>query len=211
MIKKKYILAVFAILMCLIFSLTGCGYQTGDFSYEYSSTRAGIPPMVGIKSKTNKFSVDSVTFDLYYGLYDMNSERKPREQYGDNVDVFFAIYVSDTSSDHLYPKGSNVDNYRELEKHYFIKSIEDEQAFTEEYGYTVDNAKGVSYNHSEPITIPKEVFKQQKGEFKIKLITFKQQFRDSEHKIYDYENIYLGYEIIEGNKVKIDFSSLLNW
>ena len=210
MIKKKYILAVFAILMCLILNLVGCGYQTGDFAYEYSSIQLGTPPMVGVKSKTNKFSVDSVIFDLYCGFYDMNSERKPRQQYGDNVDVFFAIYVCDTNCDHLYPKGSIVDNYREMEKHYFIKSIEDEQAFTEEYGYTVDIAKGVTYNHSEPITIPKEVFKQQKGEFKIKLITFKQQFSNSKHKIYDYENIYLGYEIIGENKVKIDYSSLLN-
>ncbi|MBO5357432.1 MAG: hypothetical protein J6A95_06645 [Clostridia bacterium] len=207
--KKKYILAVIAIIMCLIFSLMGCGYQAGDFSYEYSSMQLGAPPMVGIKAKTNKFSLDNVTFDLYYGFYDMNSERKPREQYGNNVDVFFAVYACEASSDHLYPKGDEIEDYRELEKHYFIKSIEDEQAFTEEYGYTFDIA-GASYNHSEPITVPKEVFKEQKGEFKIKLITFKQLFSHSKHKIYDYENIYLGYEIIEGNKVKIDFSSLLN-
>ncbi|MBO5357431.1 MAG: hypothetical protein J6A95_06640 [Clostridia bacterium] len=209
MIKKKYIFAIIAVLMCLAFCLTGCKktYQAGNFSFAWLSSPV---PSMGIKSDTNKFSKDDVTFDLYLGLYDLNSREAPREQYYNpiNGNLVFVIYAYGEEDFHRQ-SATEIYDYTKRDNRHYIMHIDEEQAFTEEYCFVNSSKNGIVYKQKGiPITIPKNVFDSQNNLFRIALAVYVQDEDSGEYKSIGGEEITLGYKFLSKHEVKIDFSPL---
>ena len=196
--------------MILIVSLFAMGcrdnseemYKAGYFDYMWSVQDI---IMSGVTAKTDTFSIDSVNLQLYYGLYDV--------AYGNNLDgyrqepedkVVFALYICD--EEHKYDVANNceVTDYKNIDNYYFIKEISEDEAASEEYGYTHTYRDGVEYNHSETLTIPKEFLNKDKGTFLIKLVNYIEP-KDESDNYYSLQcgSIWLDYEKTKNGKVKI--------
>lgn len=176
-------LLIWLTMFCLL--LVGCSsnvkYENG---FEYTNTPNMI--MFGSRSDTDLFDKSSVTFDIYFGLYDVGYCEKygtdPKMFYqkeGDET-IFFGLYICDSNYSLSIVNDIEISDYKMIEKHYFVKEISQEDAFSEEYGFFADYRKGITYNHSEEITIPIEFFENETGSFAVKLIAFHKPIDGSE-------------------------------
>ena len=90
-INRKRIGVFRALLILLIVVLTATGCQNAKLKKGFDHQLPLI--RIGVKSETNTFSIDNVTFDLYYGFYDVNESIDDRKRhYGERVyeKMFFA-------------------------------------------------------------------------------------------------------------------------
>ena len=170
-------LPILLAMIMLLISCAGCGerYKIEEgFHGEYFSEKPS-PIRIGIRSKTDTFDKNDVTFDVSYGLFELGDDHpvspyhvKADSQidYYDDVKILFAVYVRDRNA----PKNEDIrflaefSDYKALDHYVFVKEITHEQAFSEEYGYTNNRWTGKKFNHSETITIPQEVISAERNE-----------------------------------------------
>ena len=169
---KKIIAFVLSLLMINL-SLVSCFKRDREEPEEYSwgddNITFSFPKTVNalIKSDTNEFDINDVTFDFYYGLYRLDDqtmeEAKKRYSYHDkrlqHSESCFAIYFSKTGMN-IFEMG---DDYRILDFEnvdgQLYKFITCEEAFETDYGFTTYGyTKVINYNHCEKLTIPAEFF-----------------------------------------------------
>lgn len=207
----KHISFILSTLLILSLS-TGCGkkekFESGNFRYVWNSD----PIMLGIKSDTDTFSKDNVTFDLYFGVHDIGYDKKynnnPKGSYKGQLEepVLFAIYICpyEYYMDLVY--GMEIVDYKTVENHLFVKEISEDDAFSGEYGYTMEHWKGITYNHCEKISIPSHLFDKDKGELVIKIIAFRIYEREEYYLAGNYQCVYFDYELSDDDdNVTIDF------
>ena len=138
--SKKRVFRVLLLLLILAMTVSGCGKKAAfEKGFGYTFTPRQI--MFGIRSDTETFAIDDVTFDLYFGTYDIDycEEYKvdPRYLYAlrDYIDerLIFALYISDPEEDVFR---ENTD-YKTIDNYYFVREISEEEALSEEYGFTM--------------------------------------------------------------------------
>ena len=176
----QMIRAVLILLLCSVL-LGGCHqkqqFEFGDFSYKHRYD----PVMMGLKSSTDTFPIADVSLDFYFGLFPVDA-RVPKYYYSKshiengNDEVFFAVYINANPDDSIYPYQTYHD-YRDLDNYYFLKEISEQDAFSEEYSFSIDFWSGVTYQHHENIIIPKTVFSEgmmteDRGEFEVVIIAW---------------------------------------
>ena len=203
MVKKKYILAIIAVLLCIVFSLTGCEktYQAGEFSYR---PFFNFGPCIGIKSDTDKFAKDNVTFDFYCGLYNITEKLRNQYDVPNEEEIVFVIYACKAGADNL--RNIEVVDYKNINGYYYIKEISEKEALSERYGYTVNRDDGIVYNSIESITIPKNVFFSQNDRFSICLVAYyctNNQENNTYKKVRQGASIELKYEFLSKDEIKI--------
>lgn len=219
-IKKPRAFAFRMVLILLMFSLllTGCRQKAKfEKGFNYQSYNTSI--MLGVRSDTDLFAKDNVALDLCYGVYDLKYAGKSYaegqyiipdiipdtllESFSDITDaeIFFGLYISKKPSyDNIFP------DYKTIESFCFVKEISDEEAFTEEYGYSESAWKGITYNHCETIRIPAEFFTEKTGKLVISIFSFQE--APEEGSVYYSANrskITLEYELVDENTVRIIF------
>lgn len=168
LVKGLFIVIIAILLMCFIWRIFNPRYEYGSFSY----TLMPRPIMQGIKSDTNNFSLENVMLELYYGVHNLDyDDFKGVYRHFPGETVFFAIYVCDGSEETSIACPMDFEDYKNIENHIFLKELSYEDAFTEEYGYTMDYF-GIDYNHHETITIPSDIFTEDSGKFVIKICAF---------------------------------------
>ena len=148
--------SVLLTLLTLLSTLTGClyfGYSSGNSSigFEFAQT-------LNAKVKSNKrvFSKDDVTLDLFIGVFDKNETYYFTEDLPETY--VLTIYVSNFKEIPFnFREEVYISDFSDVDNAIFIREISYEEAFSEEYGYTVTMRK-IEYNHSEKITIPKQLF-----------------------------------------------------
>ena len=204
------------VLILLLISLlcacmTGCRVQQ---KYEYGSfswTARYDYIMMGIKADTNTFPMDSVCFDLYFGLFP-TEEKNPKAAYakshienGDG-DIFFAIYLyaghKEADSEKAY------DDYRQLEGYHFLREISEEDAFSEEYSFSMEWLAGITYQHNEPIHIPSDTFSQgmmteEKGQFKIVIISWQPLKESGTYYYASSKTLNVLYSVLGNNEIRL--------
>ena len=154
-IVKKSV-GVILILLTLLSTLTGCldiGYASGDYSIGFEFAK-----MLNAKVRSEKsaFSNDDVTLDLYIGVYDKNETYHLVDDLPETY--VLTIYVSNFNvMPFTFHEDVYIRDFTDVDNAVFIREISYKEAFSEEYGYTVSMGK-IQYNHSERITIPKELF-----------------------------------------------------
>ena len=209
MINKKYILAIIAVLLCVIFCLSGCSrvyeYESGDFHIHL-----WVPDiLIGVRAPTDTFSIDNVTLDLYYSFYE-NAHPLPEGAYTHYTEsgFMFALYVSNNNS-YTVAQGEIIDDYKNVKNKYFVKEITEEE-FYNGYGYSYNRRTGtVTHDHSEAIIIPKELFNQKSG--KIYIVIYNYNTSDEYEGKYRRRlaaSMYLTYEILDENTVKLNFDKI---
>ena len=171
---KRLIALVLALLM-LTLSLTGCSfgkYIRGDKRYHIS-----WPVIQRIYAKVEAdhiiFDKNDVTLDFYYGLYklfEISTLEQTKEHYHyipskeevekgvRHTESNFAIYISN-NSELIYEKDENgcLLDPKDKVNAKLWKYISFEEAFNTNYGYS-SAALDLTYNHSEKITIPADLF-----------------------------------------------------
>ncbi len=195
----------------IIISFVGCsGNAELEKGFGYTFTPDKI--MFGARSDTDIFSKDNVAFDIYYGVHDIGYDEKygtdPKGVYrkeGDET-IFFGLYICDTEHSLDVVNDMEIVDYKMIDDHYFVKEISEKEAFSEEYGFTMSYWKGITYNHSEKITVPTEFFAEKTGSFAIKLIAFHMPMNEGDNYYTSAaRHIEFDYEVIDGNTVKIIF------
>ena len=122
-------------------------------------------------------------------------------------DLIFGMYVCDSEYVSSICNDEIVSDYKNIDNHYFIKSISEEQAFSTEYGYTKKNIGNISYNHYEKITVPQEVFEGEEGMFVIKIIGFQELLNENDgYYVNQIGYLDLKYQVMDKDTVKIIFS-----
>ncbi len=206
---KKTALIFISIL--IIFLLFGCGNEAKlESGFGYTFTPQQI--MMGVRSQTDTFTTENVCFDLYYGLHDIGYNEKyncdPKNGYMKNgyETVLFGLYVCDNEHSLDVCNDMEISDYRVIDNHYFIKSIPESVAFTDDYGFTMSYLKGISYNHSEMIAIPSELFSEETGSFAIKLIAFYEPLEEGDNYYTSTAaHISVRYQLTNSNTVKLVF------
>ncbi len=200
----RVMLVVF--LMTTIFNLVGCSLGYIGYNYYKTMETDGIhsrPASIRVKSKTNTFNIENLTLDLDIGVHRTSffgvMDNSPKEQYAfPSYNIGFAIYICDGQYKNSFPYC--VDNLENIENHYFIDEITEDEAFTKEYGYNIFN-----YNHKRELTIPSQYLTQNSGIIAIKLASY---YEFGERR-YDFEpdysiyTIVLEYEKMEDSLVRI--------
>lgn len=203
------------LLILLIVSLfaTSCG-QKSEFEKGFGYTFTPHVIMFGARSDTESLAKDNVTFDLYYGIHDMGYSEKydtdPKSVYIkshlENSKIFFGLYICDVDYSLDVVNDMEISDYKMIDNHYFVKEISEEEAFSEEYGFTMSYWKGIIYNHSEKITIPTEFFAEETGSFVIKLVAFHEPMTEGDNYYTSIVgNFELDYQIIDEHTIRIIF------
>ena len=184
-------LPILLAMIMLLISCAGCGerYKIEE-GYLYSFEL--WPIMMGMRSKTDTFPKDNVTFELHYSFYEFDDnppyapyalevwdESQNYGYYLDDEQIIFCLYIYNIQDKNKQDKDfgylSEVSDYKALEHRNFVKEISHEEAFSGEYSYTNDFLTGLQHNHSEMITIPQEVLNAEMGEkgtFYVEIIAF---------------------------------------
>ncbi len=209
--KARSICRVLLILTIFTLFVTGCE-QKSEFEKGFNYTLTPNEIMFGAKSDTNTFSKNDVTFDLYYGVHDIGSDKKyntdPKSGYQKegNETIFFGLYICDADYSLDVVNGTEISNYKMIDGHYFVRKISEEEAFSDEYGFTMSYRKGIVYNHSEKITVPSEFFADETGSFVVKLIAFHEPMTEGDnYYISTVRYIAFDYQAINENTIKIVF------
>lgn len=214
--KPVYRVVLLLLMLSLALSLTGCRLNSDTYKFKsgyFGYTFTPEPIMMGAKSNTDIFTKDNVSFELYYGVYDIedteeyNTDPKDthRRPFLGDVKIFFALYICDAEFALDVSNDMEFNDYKNIENYYFLKEISEEEAFSEEYGFNMGILRGITYNHHETISIPAEIFTEEKGSFAIRLVAFQGPLTGSgTYYTSTSRGIELDYEVME-DKVKIKF------
>lgn len=230
--KKLTSLLLALIMLFTAITLSGCDKKPdGYHSYteyehvlgqEHDTNHSSEIKMYAV-SNSDTFDVDNVKLGLMYGIHtnyviagrEDNAGKKEflpfyhDDQYGEYT---FAIYVCDIADEHSVEEYT-IANILDIPEHELIKKISQSEAFSEDYGYALDNSlpfvRLTYYKHVEQITIPSSFVQDDKGAFVIKIIGFCEDMQNSEQIIFKVERIVCNYEKTGENTVKILFNEYL--
>ena len=196
-------------MLAAIMLLPGCerrsGFETG---FGYNSHMGYMLPM-GVRSDTDTFSKDDLTLELYFGTYDSDYVEKngsdPRTFYDREGDefAFFGLYICDWEHRLDLVGFSEIPDHTAVEDHLLIREIPAEDAFSEEYGFTMGRLRGIEYNHHETVTVPPEFLQGDRGSFVLKLVAFVDHGGEGPDYISARHYIEIDYQMIDQNTIKI--------
>ncbi len=197
-----------SLVLSVICSFFGCWEPRSKLEKGFGYTLTPDIPMLAVRAQTDRFAAEDVTLELSIGLYDL--DRKDEFSKEDYLrfayeEVFFGIYVCEKTHRLDILNDMEISDYRTLAKHYFVREILEEEASQGDYGYQMRYGKGITYSHSEKITIPLQIFSENEGGFAIKVIAFCQPLIAGEpYYTSTARDITLDYEW-EGEQIKIIF------
>ena len=207
----RRVFRVLLILLTVSLFTAGCGQKSAfEKGFDYTFTPNSI--MFGVKSDTDTFSKNDVTFNLYYGVHDIGYTEKynidPKSLYQKEgyETIFFGLYICEADYSFDVVNDMEISDYKMIDNHYFVKEISEEEAFSDEYGFIMGYWKGITYNHSEKITIPSEFFVNETGSFVVKLIAFHKPVTEGDN-YYTSTARYIefDYQVLDDNAIKIIF------
>jgi len=228
--KTKFIARVLLLILLLtsVFSLAACektpeGYYD-DYDFEYSkgqNMRGDDATALIFKavSDKNTFEIDKISFNIMLGThankyigrqdnktYDLEYYLYYGEKEYDNY--LFAIYICDENSSSSDVMNFCPDDIESKDGYYLVKQIGSVDAFSDEYGYIVQQYLFLSsfyLKHIEEITIPQEFVNENQGRFSIKLVQFYKNTEKNQYSAEKVEAIDFEYEKTDENTVRINF------
>ena len=158
MVKK---LVCLGMVLALLFSLIGC---TADIDGKYKGFSSGFnytganksTMMCAVRSEKTKFAANDVILDFYFG-WCQEPPSAPDNASQTIVVLYFGNENANGTSVH------NVDDYKNMPDHVFIKEIAFNQFISSDYEINMTKPKGKTFSQNERFTIPKELFAQNVG------------------------------------------------
>ena len=193
---KKRILAILACVFMLInvFAFSACNNGTLESGFKPGSSAPGPSHFAAYRSDKTEFDIDDVTLDFYYGGY-YPSGIEFTKTHAQNYPVFEVYFVDDAD-------GSK----------YFIKRVE-ENFVSEKYSCELLRDENwyiteIKFNHSETITIPKEIFTKESGKIYFQIhgvnVHEQEQEPEKEPKVHCIVSNYIFYKVTEGKVILSD-------
>ena len=203
--KTLYVIGIL-IIMLTIFTSCSSPYNINIGHDGFMIGR--VPPIeIGIKSDTIEFDIDDATMDFSFGNENgtsgcifLNDEECPIV----GVAVYFyneehqdAVY-EDTDSF----RSAHFEDYKEIENWYFVKDIRPED-FNANYKIQYNYWGHTKYDHTETLTIPKEIFIPDKGTLYFAVYEFAYIPSENTYISHKGNTQELRYEVLNNGKVRI--------
>ncbi len=215
-LKHSFLRRVLLILFIFALPLSGCvGTPKAKFEKGFDTPIGHYDIIqIGATSDKNTFPVDNVSFEIYYGFNETEKEAEKRlnsytsSEY-ENGQVIFATYILKGSEYDLnFNSFDEHQDYKTIDNCIFIRDISQEEAVTDEYTYKFSDPRWLffptKYKHSETLTVPEEVFSQQKGEFCFVIISLLFAPEDNTYRIMEVGIAQFAYQK-QDNTVEITF------
>lgn len=176
-------------------SLIGCSEKLRTESFS------GGRPLIAIECENEKMPLNAAKLNMSLGLFQYDD---PLEYYiGTSCDemICFALYYcypEDILSPHVFEQLSD---YTNIDNHHFIKAIDYETAFKENYRYWYDFMGSPHYSHLESLLIPQEILERFGGSLRIKLLAIGSQEGET-IVAWSPVSIKVSYTIIDGEYVQ---------
>ncbi len=173
--NKAYLILIMFVI--IVTTMMGC-VQHSKYEKGFSYTFAPDSIMLGVRSDTNSFKKDSVIINISYSMHDIGYEKKHNADFRSDYmitgydKIVFGLYICDYEHRFDVLNSFEVADYKNIDNHYFIKEISEEDAFSDEYGRTMSYWSGITYNHSEELIIPADFFTKEDGIVVVKLAAF---------------------------------------
>ena len=211
--NKKYIMITIIAMLCsialiatdIILKYQHLERKSHEISEGFNTASQKGPIKMGMKSKTDTFKVDDVTFDIYYGMYEEGDETPESSYKNEDEKLFFVMYMSEYNIANY--ESDIIDDYKNTGTNYFIKEISGEEAFSGDYAYTLDKgflAADVEYKHHETITIMKELFDKKKNTIVIEIDALVP-LENGGYRVSSNSVLKLNYEFISEDTVQIEY------
>ena len=156
--NKQFIFKIISLILILsiLFIFTACdksNENTGlENGFEIGAGCASPPNLCAYKSDKVIFDIDDVTFDFYYGVSYINNYYKGCMLLDvQSFPVFDVLFQDENGKEYIV---------KHVEENFVSEKYRVEKIFDENY-----NVTEIIFNHSETLTVPKEVFIYNKGYF----------------------------------------------
>ena len=154
-----------------------------------------------VQCREKLYSLDDVTVSISFGTYKLTDRSRDARYTLRDYDSFvcFALYFCASDDYKTFKTDTEINDYKNLDGHYFIKSISAEDAF---FGYGVlPGIFKTLYQHTERLTIPREVFEAFSDSFCIKMVSIHS--KDGKHYLSGLKNyITIQYKILDGEYIQ---------
>ncbi len=140
------------------------------------------------KSDTNQFNISNVTLTFYYG-----------GGYGDDIE-----YTRETTFN--YPN-FELYFYNDEQTHILVRRVE-ENLVSEKYRCWIGRGSRRVFNHSEELTIPKELFTKETGVISLGLFGADARINEEEPKLLSWINIYYKKDV---DKITLSSEEFSEW
>ena len=225
-IKLVAKIMLLVLLVTSAFSFVGCvGYSNKKYILGTYSNNSALTSQMRLRvtSDTKVFSKDNITLDLSYAMHGRNVWGKSSlEGTGDfyssivdKYDVLYGLYIiTDKQNvwDDRYDASLCITDIEHVNDYYFINKVSENEALSEKYvriypGFAIGNG-GDRYNHTESITIPKEIVDESEEKFTIAIIAFYWNAEYNAYVSFELSQIELRYKNIDENTIEIYMEEL---
>lgn len=126
-------------------------------------------PRIAVKF-ASKNDLDSTTIKLMFGAYETFDPSKT-ERYAYEYDEFigFAFYYCGWA-DSQRSDGRELEDYKAIENHDFIYEIPADELDSGRYGLSINPLNHVRFQHTEKLSIPREILEKYNGNLVIKVL-----------------------------------------
>ena len=151
--------AILFILIFVLLTFSACGNKD-ELKINFGWQGTEIPSvMSAARADHSEFKTDDISLDFYFGGH------VPRfSSTSDTILVGLVLYFC--NSKYLYDvSNSDVEDYRNIDGLYFVRSIQEDEFNSDEYSVSQSLLTGKKFNHKERLTVPKEVIELNDGDF----------------------------------------------
>lgn len=187
-------ICVFVIAIVLSFlPFIGAVHSTGfEWGFKYENAESSMPSYCAYKYDKNEFDIDDVTITFYFGR-DMSSIEWERKIWSiPEFDVFFG----DINYEPIHIIRHSTENYVSEEYRCKKVRITEPQGCRGSKEFTV-----IEYNHSEEVTIPKELFNKEQGVLHFRVGGIGYFTRDNSEEYVPLNAVEINYDIVNGKVV----------
>ena len=184
------------ILLATLFLCTGCGSGKGlKLGFR---NRGHLPDLIcAVKSNKTTFDIDDVTLNFYFST---SSTRYEEENY---TFISIALYFCDSQFNSIPEYMEIIEDYRELEGHYFIREISADEYVAEDYDITIGRLLDDKFKHCETHTVPREIMAKDKGSFCFRVAVINSPKKDGGYCLTGSGYIEIDYEYIDERRVRL--------
>ena len=185
------------ILLATLFLCTGCGSGKG-LKLGFRNRGHRSEPICAVKSSKTTFDIDDVTLNFYFSVGDGFKLSDKNYTF-----ISIALYFCDSQFNAIPEYMEIIEDYRQLEEHYFIREIPADEYIAEDYDITIGRLLDDKFKHCETHTVPKEVMTDEKGSFSFRVAIINYSQKDKGYCLTDNGYIEIDYEYIDERRVRL--------
>lgn len=183
-------------LFATVLAFSGCGGKGLKLGFR---NRGHIPDLpCAVRSSKTKFDIDDVTLNFYFsvrGGFELSDKNY--------TFVYISLYFCDSKFNGYPGYMEIIEDYRDLEGHYFIREIPAEEYVEEDYDITIGRLLDDKFKHCETQTVPKEVMPKEKGSFCFRVVIVNYSHKDEGYCLTSGGYIEIDYEYIDERTVRL--------